>query len=355
MRINPKTTVTLVAVALWVSLLTWAYGPGPGDPRPLRVPEGATLRGIGDILAEAKVIRSSIAFVLLGRLMKAERHLRAGVFTVPPGSTPGEIIRLLAEGPMDRNEITVPEGLTLWETAGIFQRQAGVDSAAFVAAATDRQVAARFGVSRPTLEGYLFPDTYDFALGTSVEEVLSAVVSRAHEMLAEVMTGRGPPAPLTPEEVVILASIVEAEARLPEERPRIAAVYINRLRRGMRLDADPTVAYALRERRRLYYKDLDVESPWNTYRVAGLPPTAICSPGRKSLAAVLDADCAEGALYFVARGDGSHIFSRTLEEHDRATREVRDLEGEKPLEGEKQAGGGAGIHRKESVREASMP
>jgi len=111
------------------------------------------------------------------------------------------------------------------------------------------------------------------------------------------------------------------------ERPRVAAVYLNRLRIGMRLEADPTVAYALRERRRLYYKDLEVDSPWNTYRAAGLPPTAICSPGRGSLDAVLAADPACGDLYFVARGDGTHIFSRTAEEHERAVRLVRSLEG----------------------------
>jgi UPF0755 protein len=257
--------------------------------------------------------------------MRAERRLRAGQFTVVPRSTPGAIIHLLVEGPMDPNEITIPEGLTLWEAAGILAREAGVDSVAFVAAVTSDSVAARFGVSRPTLEGYLFPDTYDFPLGTSVGEVLSTLVPRAQQVLTEVMAGKGPQ-PLHPEEMVILASIVEAEARLPEERPRIAAVYLNRLRKGMRLEADPTVAYVLRERRRLYYKDLEVESPWNTYRVSGLPPTAICSPGRQSLAAILAADQAEEALYFVARGDGSHIFSRTLEEHDRATRRVRLLE-----------------------------
>jgi len=326
MKLSPKSSATFVAVGLWVALLTWAYGPGPDEPRIVQVPEGATLRGIGDLLREKGVIRSSTAFVFLGRVMGAERRLRAGQFTVIPKSTPGRIVRLLVEGPIDPNEITIPEGLTLWEAAGILEREAKVDSAAFVAQATDDSVAASFGVSRPTLEGYLFPDTYDFPLGTPVEEVLSTLVSRAQRVLGEVMAGRAPPESLEVEEMVILASIVEAEARVPEERPRIAAVYLNRLRRGMRLEADPTVAYALRERRRLYYKDLEVESPWNTYRAAGLPPTAICSPGRQSLAATLAADRAEKALYFVARGDGSHIFSCTLEEHDRATRDVRLLE-----------------------------
>jgi UPF0755 protein len=290
------------------------------------------LRGIGDLLAEAEVIRSPAAFVLLGKVMGAERRLRAGRFTVPPRATPGKIIRLLVEGRMDLNEITIPEGLTLWETAAILHSQAQVDSAGFVALATDPAVAAEFGVSRSTLEGYLFPETYDIVPGTPVKEVLAILITKAQAVLAEVMAGRVPPAPLKSDEVIVLASIVEAEAQVPEERPRIAAVYLNRLRVGMKLDADPTVAYALRERRRLYYKDLEVDSPWNTYRVAALPPTAICNPGRESIAAVLGADQAGDALYFVARGDGTHIFSRTLEEHDQATREVRRLEEETAAE-----------------------
>ena len=157
--------------------------------------------------------------------------------------------------------------------------------------------------------------------------MLALLVTRAQDVIAGVMAGATPPPPLAPgpEEVVILASIVEAEARVSVERPRIAAVYLNRLRRGMNLEADPTVAYALRARRRLYYKDLAVDSPWNTYRTAGLPPTAIASPGRSSLAAVMAAGAAPwGAdLYFVARGDGTHIFSRTLDEHARAVAAVR--------------------------------
>ena len=316
----------LVAAGAFALALTWAFGPGPPHGRPIRVPEGATLRGIGDLLVEAGAIRSAAAFVLLGRIMGAERALRAGIFTVPPRSTPGQIVHLLVEGKMDRHEVTIPEGRTVWETAAILMRDAGVDSTRFAAAAQDSTVAAGFGVRRPSLEGYLFPDTYDIPPGTPVEQVLTKLVCKAQEVFAEGLAARAPPAPLAPDEVVVLASIVEAEARVPAERPRIAAVYLNRLRMGMRLEADPTVAYALRERRRLYYKDLEVDSPWNTYRAAGLPPTAICSPGRGSLAAVLAADSTSSDLYFVARGDGTHIFSRTAEEHERAVRLVRSIE-----------------------------
>jgi UPF0755 protein len=203
-----------------------------------------------------------------------------------------------------------------------------------VAAATDPKIAASLGVRAPTLEGYLYPDTYDIPLGTPVPDVLAMLVGRSRLMLAEVMAGRVPPRPLGADSarVMILASIVEAEAQVPAERAQIAAVYLNRLRRGMRLEADPTVAYALRARRRLYFKDLTVDSPWNTYRVSGLPPTPICNPGRPSLEAVMTAAHAPptGDLYFVARGDGTHIFSRTYEQHEQACLRVRGAAAGQP-------------------------
>lgn len=314
-----------VATALLTALLLRAFGPGPAREVKLRVPEGATLRQISAILADSGAVHSRVAFELVGRGMGAAHKLRAGRFTIAPRSTPFDVIRHLISGPFDQNLVTIPEGLTLWETAGVLARGAEIDSAAFVAAAADPARARAFGIGRTTLEGYLYPDTYDIPPGAPPDQVLALLVTRAQGVIAAVMAGAPPPLAPGPEEVVILASIVEAEARVPVEQPRIAAVYLNRLRRGMRLEADPTVAYALRARRRLYYKDLEVDSPWNTYRTAGLPPTAIGSPGRGALAAVMAAGAAPagGELYFVARGDGTHIFSRTLDEHARAVAAVR--------------------------------
>jgi UPF0755 protein len=282
-----------------------------------------------------------MAFELIGRLMRAERQLRAGPFLIPPGSCPHQIVALLVHGRMEANEVTLPEGLTLWEVAGILASEAEIDSSHLVAAATNPKTAASLGVRAPTLEGYLYPDTYDIPLGMPVADVLAMLVGRSRRVLAEVMAGRVPPRPLGADSarVMILASIVEAEAQVPTERAQIAAVYLNRLRRGMRLEADPTVAYALRARRRLYFKDLTVDSPWNTYRVSGLPPTPICSPGRSSLEAVMMAAHAPptGDLYFVARGDGTHIFSRTYEQHEQACLRVRSAAAGQPPAGRRRA------------------
>jgi UPF0755 protein len=328
MRTLAGVVAVLVLVVPILALAYWAFGPGPAEAEyPLDIREGATLREIASQLKGAGVIRSPSAFELAGRLARADRKLRSGLFNVPAHARPDEIIDLLVGGPMALNQVTIPEGLTIWETASILAAGADVDSVAFVAAATDSVVAREYGVAQMTLEGYLFPETYDIPPGMAADQVLAILVSRALAVIDEVVTGRTIPRQLggDPGRLVILASIVEAEARIPEERSRIAAVYLNRLRIGMRLEADPTVAYALRARRPLLYRDLEVDSPWNTYRVVGLPPTAISNPGRSSLEAVLaTGESPHGVeLYFVARGDGGHIFSRTLAQHERAKRLVR--------------------------------
>jgi UPF0755 protein len=342
---RPRATTTvhnlpgLIFAAGWTALLVgaciWAFGPTSGVPHRIRVPEGATLRQIGHQLDRDGAINSSLAFELIGRMMRAERQLRAGPFLIPARSFPHQIVTLLVRGRMEANEVTLPEGLTLWEVASILSSAAQVDSSHLVAAATDPKVVASLGVRAPTLEGYLYPDTYDIPVGMPVPDVLSMLVGRSRTVLAEVMNGRKPPRSLGADsaKVIILASIVEAEAQVPAERPQIAAVYLNRLRRGMRLEADPTVAYALRARRRLYFKDLEVDSPWNTYRVMGLPPTPICNPGRSSLEAVMIAAHAPPTadLYFVARGDGTHIFSRTYEQHEQACLRVRGRASNPPI------------------------
>lgn len=325
------TLLVLAGTAVWLSwpppVGTGAgtegrSGGGSGGTVAIEVPPGVPVRAIGKRLAAAGLVRSALGFTCWARLLGAERALKAGRYELPRGVPPWRLVRLLRAGVIELHQVTIPEGLTLWETAGLLARQAGVDSTRFVALATDSLQAARLGAPSRNLEGYLFPETYDVPLGRSPAEVLPLLVGAALEVLDGELA-RHPEASLGPAEVMILASIVEAEARVAAEQPRIAAVYLNRLRRGWRLEADPTVLYALGERRRLLYRDLEIESPWNTYRVQGLPPTPICSPGRGAIRAVLEPEPGCADLFFVATGDGTHRFSRTGAEHERAKREIR--------------------------------
>jgi len=188
-------------------------------------------------------------------------------------------------------------------------------------------------VPAPTLEGYLFPDTYRVPFGSSAADVVNQMTARAHASWTEAYERRAREIGMSHHDVMTLASIVEAEARVADERPTIAAVYHNRLRTGMRLEADPTVAYAMGGYRgRLFYKDLAIESPYNTYRRTGLPPGPICNPGVQALRAAVNPTRTE-FLYFVADNSGGHVFSRTFEEHLNAisaARRARDAAPQPP-------------------------
>jgi UPF0755 protein len=219
--------------------------------------------------------------------------------------------------------VTVPEGLALTAILPLLERQLELSRDSLGAAVRDSALRAELGVPTRTLEGYLFPDTYSFPAGTSARDVVEAMVRRFEQAWQDDWDGRLAEIGMTRHEIVTLASIVEKEARLAEERPVIAAVYRNRLRIGMALQADPTVQYALGgHRARVLYKDLEVESPYNTYRYPGLPPGPIASPGAASLEAALHpADVRY--LYFVAHPDGHHEFRETFGQHEQAVIAMR--------------------------------
>jgi UPF0755 protein len=229
-----------------------------------------------------------------------------------------------------QNLLTIPEGQTAKDIARILETRLGTDSEAFLAAVADSALGAEAGAPPgATLEGYLFPETYAFLPTTAPTTIVRTMALKARKVLDEELARGGPIAvELTPHEILTLASIVEAEAMRAAERPRIAAVYLNRLRRRMLLQADPTVQYALGgHRARIYYSDLRVQSPYNTYLNVGLPPGPIGNPGRASIEAVLNPTPGSRELFFVARGDGSHIFSETGEQHLAAGARVRALRG----------------------------
>ncbi|RMH57439.1 MAG: endolytic transglycosylase MltG [Candidatus Hydrogenedentota bacterium] len=244
------------------------------------IPKDASAATAARILQEAGVVRSAFLFTVLHTFH--QRPIKSGTYLFLSGVYPWTASRILADGPpADRPEITVtiPEGFRLEEIAALLEKKGVLVSAGdFLDKVLDPTYAYQItGFRVPSLEGYLFPDTYRFYPGTSADVVIRRMFHRLQRVLRDLPAPRG-----DTHSLLTLASIVEAESARDEERPRIAAVFRNRLRRGMRLEADPTVRYALNrwDTRPILYKDLDSPSPYNTYRTAGLPPGPICSPGR---------------------------------------------------------------------------
>ena len=296
------------------------------ETREVTIPRGAGVETIAGILKANGLVKSPALFVLAARVLGYDRSLKAGKYTLPVGASIYRILRQLASGMGKSDMVTIPEGLRSEQIASIVFQQSKIDPIRFLALARDSAFAHALGVPGTQIEGYLFPDTYPFYPLLSPEEVIRVMVAHAVDVFEEERALPGARNDLTLHELVTLASIVEAEAEAPIERPRIAAVFYNRLKRGMMLQSDPTVSYALGIwRDRTYYRDLDVKSPYNTYRNKGLPPGPICSPGREAIHAVLFPLPDTTEFYFVARGDGTHIFSKSWEEHVRAIAHVRAL------------------------------
>ena len=296
------------------------------ETRQVLIPRGASVETIAGILKANGLVKSPALFVLAARVLGHDRHLKAGRYTIPVGASIYRILRQLSSGMGKQDMVTVFEGLRSDEIARLLAAQSKTDPSRFMALTRDSSFAASLGVPADRLEGYLYPDTYPFYPLLSPEEIARVMVGRALRVFEEEMALPGAREGLAMHELVTLASIVEAEAGIPSERPRIAAVFYNRLKRGMMLQSDPTVSYALGIfRNRVYYSDLNVKSPYNTYRNRGLPPGPICSPGRAAFHAVLFPLPDSTELYFVARGDGTHIFTRTWEDHLAAIAHVRAL------------------------------
>ena len=298
---------------------------GGDDPRPVRltVRGGDAFSSVMDRLSGDGVLASTWAVKAYASIRGLDKKIKTGTYEFSAGERPVDILGKLVRGDVLLASVTVPEGFAIWDIAGAFQA-AGVDSAGMLEALRDEGFRARRKIESPSLEGYLFPDTYLVPWDAEPAEIVNMMLSRLDEVFDQTLLQRAVEMGMNPHEVLTLASIIEAETRVPEERELVSAVYHNRLRRRMRLEADPTVAYAMGGYKgRLLYADLEIDSPYNTYRNYGLPPGPICSAGLASIRAALYPDSSSKALYFVARGDGSHIFSGTLREHRRAVNSVR--------------------------------
>lgn len=324
-----------VLALLTTGFVVWTLTSPPtrvreGESVEIVVPRGAGALSIGRQLRQSGLVRYPRLFALAARVKGIEGSLKAGRYRVTGGMSWGEILDRIAAGEVVTFPLTVPEGFTLRELAPRVAEATGVPPDSVLRLATDSAFVARMGVPGPTLEGYLFPETYRFAEGLAPEDVLSELVARYHAYWTPERRARLDSLSFDERELVTLASIVEEEARVEAERPIIAGVYTNRLEIGMLLQADPTVQYALGEPKpRLLFADIDrvADDPYNTYTHPGLPPGPIASPGAASLdAALYPADVP--FLFFVARPDGSHEFTRTNREHVNAANRIRRERGE---------------------------
>jgi UPF0755 protein len=287
------------------------------------VPQGSTFAAATDSLSHAGLISSPFFFKLYARFKKEDRNIKPGTYLLKRGTPWPDIVNALNGGHGLVNTITIPEGFGLIQIVPLLAETLHVPVDSVNAAVRDTALLARVGAATPTLEGFVFPDTYAFPIGTTARAAVSEMVKRFEREWKPDWNQRLAALGLDRNKAVTLASIVEREARRPEERPVIAAVYLNRIRAGMLLQADPTVQFALgRHTPRVLYKDLEVDSPYNTYKYPGLPPGPIGSPGGASLVAALNPAKVD-YLYFVAAPDGHHEFRKTLSEHDAAKKAVR--------------------------------
>jgi UPF0755 protein len=301
------------------------FFPSP-ERRVILVQRGQNLREIAAELQRVGLLRGTLTFHVLARSMRLDRQIKAGQYSFPLGTSVPQLLRAFARGMSGLNLVSIPEGLTMTEVSLLLSNHLGVTVAEFDSLARDRAFLDSLGVDAPTLEGYLAPDSYEFLPGTSPEVAFRTMVARTREVLLRAAAGRDSlPLGMTLYQVLTLASIVEAEAVMDDERPRIARVYLNRLQLGMKLQADPTVGYALGKgpRTRLYLRNLRVNSPFNTYLHEGLPPGPICNPGNESIEAVINPIQGSKELYFVARGAGRHLFAESYRQHLANIRLVR--------------------------------
>ncbi|MCA9742216.1 endolytic transglycosylase MltG [candidate division KSB1 bacterium] len=309
------------------------------------VPKGSGISQIASILEKNGVVRNASALAMAARLSGYDRQLQAGKFSIPAGKSNLDILRLLRSGQQVHRKITVPEGLTARQVASLLASEVDLDSAKFMQSINDSTIAQQLGVPAKRLEGYLFPETYNLPYGMTEKEIITVMVQQFNSQRPNSFNQKAKQIGLSAQQVITLASIIEGEAMIDSERTVISAVYHNRLRKGMRLQADPTIQYIIPDGpRRLLNADLTIDSPYNTYKYAGLPPGPINNPGKKSIEAALS-PANVPYLYMVARGDGSHVFSRTLAEHNRAHQAFNRYRREVARQKKNQSRGGADANK----------
>ena len=313
-----------VAFAGWLMSYAGIKGPAvPEDSAVVTIPHGSSLAQIGHVLAKAGLIHEDFRFSLYARVTGYARKFEAGEFRLATGRFPPQVMRQLAEARQVQHPVTIPEGLRAEDIARIYAEGGWCDYATFLQLVHDPGFIHSLGMGAVgSLEGYLFPDTYYLTrMSSDARGIIKTMTQRFQKVWGELNMGDA--GKIGKHEAVILASIVEKETADPAERPMIASVFFNRLKRGMRLQSDPTVVYGIKNfSGSLTRDDLQRQTPYNTYMTPALPAGPICNPGREALKAVLH-PAQDSSLYFVSRNDGTHQFSKTLAEHNRAVQKYQ--------------------------------
>jgi len=315
-------TAALLIAATHIYITLYAPPSDVPEVRIVLVERGSSFSMVAEKLEKAGVIRSADSFSFAARLLGAYRKVKAGEYEFTTGMAPLEVIDYLVKGRVKKYMVTVPEGFGIKEIAASLEAAGLVQKDIFTARALDPALARALGVEGPTLEGYLFPDTYAFNKGMSADELIARMAERFRKVFAE-FEFDAQSSGMSMRKIITLASIIEKETGAPAERPLISAVFHNRLKKGIKLQSDPTVIYGIPAfDGNIKRKHLAMKSPYNTYVIPGLPPGPIASPGKEAIAAALRPAKAD-YLYFVSRNDGTHQFSKSLREHNNAVNQFQ--------------------------------
>lgn len=314
--------VVLALGSFWLMADVYKFISTPASHEPeevvIEISSGMSLGALSNLLEERGLISSAAKFGWLVRFKGAARRIKAGEYQLSTGLRPGEVLDKIVRGEILLHQITFPEGYTMKQIAELLDSRHLAQADRFIATASTPSFVKKFNIPASTLEGYLFPDTYQLAANLPVENILGSLMKRFNQHFGPAEEEKAEQLGFTRHQVVTLASVVEKETAIVEERPLIAGVFLNRLKKGIRLQSDPTVIYGLEHfNGNLTRAHLAADTPYNTYTRRGLPAGPICNPGADAIQAVLN-PASTPYLYFVAKKDGSHHFSTTLVEHNAA-------------------------------------
>lgn len=308
----------------------------------IKIRPGTSFYSVAGDLKEKGVIENIRKFYIYARVKGDLKKIKAGEYLIEPLMTPRQILAKLVDGKVINHKVTISEGLNLYQIADIMEENGFVSKNDFIAKAFDHSLMNKLKINGPSFEGYLYPETYFFVKGMNAEEIISHMVARFRKVFTEEYDKRTKEIGFSREETIILASIIEKETANPDERPLISAVFHNRLKKKIRLQTDPTVIYGMMDKfdGNLRKKDLRKKTPYNTYRINGFPPGPIANPGIESIKAALYPANVD-YIYFVSMNNGSHVFSKTLKEHNRSVWKYQ-----KRKKGKKDAGELGSLSRK---------